>query len=149
MSSYLGLMGKRIRIVLAVPLCGLFLAAASLAAEPNEDMRMFARLFAALEARDIEAYCTTMMHGAAYPGYMNRVCQSAVQNKMKKSEDCSPENVAEQIKADTTRCQAMAAAEFEAIAQRSSEAREKFIKDAKAKGVDGEKLLREERADFR
>lgn len=113
--------------------------------EPTEDMRTLARMFATLEARDLKGYCTEM-HGAAYAGYLSRVCQSAVQNKVKKPEDCSPENIAQLIKDDKEKCLAMPPAEFEQKVLRGREGKEAFIKDMAAQGVDGEKLLQEERA---
>jgi len=119
-----------------------------LGAEPTEAMRTFARMFAALEARDLKGYCTAM-HGASYAGYLERVCQSAVQNRVKKAEDCSPENIAQQTKSDTGQCLLMPAAEFEKTVLRGREGGQAFLKEMAAQGIDGEKLLQEERAKIR
>jgi hypothetical protein len=115
------------------------------AAEPTEEMRTFARMFATLEARDLKGYCAAM-HGAPYAGYLSRVCKSAIQNKLKKPEDCSQESIAQQVKADAGQCLAMRAGEFEKKVQRGAEASQSFVKQMTAQGVDGEKLLQEERA---
>jgi hypothetical protein len=116
-----------------------------LGAESTEDMRTFARMFTTLEARDLKGYCAAM-HGAPYAGYLDRVCQLAVQNKLKKPEDCSPESIAEQVKIDNGQCLAMPAAEFEKTALRGREASKAFVKEMAAQGVDGDKLLQEERS---
>ena len=124
---------------------GMFLAAPPvMGAEPTETMRTFARMFATLEARDLKGYCTAM-HGAAYTSYLERVCQSAVQNRVKNPEDCSPENIAQQIKSDHEQCMAMPAAEFEKTMLRGREGGQAFLKELAAQGIDGEKLLQEER----
>ena len=142
-------MATSIRIALSSLIIGMLLATPpALGAEPTEDMRAFARMFAALEARDLKGYCTAM-HDAPYAGYLTRVCQSAVQNKLKKPEDCSQESIAQQVRNDNQQCLAMPTAEFEKTAQRYPEAREKFLKEATAKGIDGDKLLQEERAKIR
>jgi len=135
-----------IRIALAFLITSISLATTPvLGAEPTEDMRTFARMFATLEARDHKGYCAAM-HGAAYAGYLNRVCQSAVQNNLKKPEDCSPEHMTRQLKVDSDKCLAMPAAEFEKTALRGREGSKTFVKQMSAQGVDGEKLLQEERA---
>lgn len=136
----------RIRTALAFMITGLSLATTpALGAEPTEDMRTFARMFATLEARDHKGYCAAM-HGAPYVGYLNRVCQSAVQNKLKKPEDCSPEHMTRQLKLDADKCLAMPAAEFEKTAFRGREGSKALVKQMTAQGIDGEKLLQEERA---
>ena len=116
-----------------------------LAAEPTEDMRTMARMFVALEARNQKGYCTAM-HTASYMDYLNRVCQSAVQNKLKKPEDCSPENNARELKADNEKCLAMPAAEFEQTVLRGREARRNFVQRLTTQGIDGDKLFQQERA---
>ena len=125
---------------------GMFLAAPPvMGAEPPETMRTVARMFATLEAGDLKGYCTAM-HGASYAGYLERVCQSAVQNKVKKPEDCSQENIAQQVKIDAGQCLAKPAAEFEKTMLRGREGGQAFLKELAAQGIDGEKLLQEERA---
>lgn len=114
--------------------------------EPTEDMRTLARMFATLEARDLKGYCMEMHDAPSYTDYLSRACQSAVQNKLKQPEDCSPENIAQLIKADKEKCLAMPAAEFEKTMLRGREGSEAFIKDMAAQGIDGERLLQEERA---
>lgn len=117
----------------------------ALGAEPTEEMRTFARVFTSLEARDLKGYCTAM-HGAQYAGYVGRVCQSAVQNKMKKPEECSPDSVAQQVKTDAAKCLAMPPAEFEKAVVRGVEGSTAFLKHTASQGVDGEKLLKDERS---
>jgi hypothetical protein len=139
-------MTNSIRTTLAFLAAGLSLASAPIhAADPTKDMRTFARMFAMLEARDHKGYCAAM-HGDAYVGYLNRVCQSAVQNRLKKPEDCSSENIARQLKADADKCLAMPATEFNQAVLRGREGSKAFVEQMTAQGVDGEKLLREEQA---
>jgi len=118
------------------------------AAEPTEDMRTAARVFATLEAVNLKGYCDAM-NGPPYVVYLTRVCRSAVQNRMKKPEDCSPDNITQQLKTDHGQCLTMPAAEFEKAVIRGAEGGKAFVKQTAAQGVDGEKLIREERAKLR
>ena len=63
------------------------------------------------------------MHGTPYIGYLNRACQSAVQNKVKTLVDCSHEKIAQQFKSETVQCFVMPAAEFDATVRRRQEGR--------------------------
>ena len=114
-------------------------------ADITDDMRLMARVYATLEARNQKAYCSAM-HGVAYVDYLNKVCQSAVQNKVKKSDECSQERIAQEVKADTGKCLAMPPAEFEKTALRGDEGSKGFVKKMAEQGVDGKKLLQDERA---
>lgn len=120
----------------------------ALSAEPTEAMRTLARVFAALDARDLQGYCKSKF-SAPYADYLNQVCQSAVQNRVKTSEDCSREKIAEQAKSDAAQCLAMPAAEFDATVLRGQEGRKIFVSEMKTQGVDGEALVQEERAKLR
>ena len=136
---------KQVQILLPL-LAGLTLVAApTQGAEPTEGMRMMARMTVILEAHDQKAYCAEMQT-APYADYMTRVCQSAVQNRLKKREDYSAVNIAVLIKSDNKQCLAMPKAEFDKTVLRSREVSESVIKDMVAQGVDAEKLLQEERA---
>lgn len=84
-----------------------------LGAEVTDEMYTFARIFATLEARDQTGYCAAM-HVTPYIGYLNRVCQSAVQNKVKTQDDCSIEKISQQVKSDALQCLAMPTSEFNA-----------------------------------
>lgn len=110
-----------------------------LGAEVTDEMHTFARIFATLEARDQTGYCAAK-HGAPYIEYLNRVCQSAVQNQVKTSDDCSHEKITQQVKSDRAQCLAMPAAEFDATVHRRQEGRKVFISEMKNQGVDGEAL---------
>lgn len=114
------------------------------AAEPTEDMRTIARMFAALEARDQKAYCE-IMHGPAYTEYLGRVCQMAMQNNLKKSDECSTDRIAQELRDDKQKCLAMPATEFDQTMLTGREASGRFIERLAKQGVDGEKLLREAR----
>lgn len=128
-------------LAVATPLAG--------GAEPTEELRTFARMLTALEARDLKGFCTAMHRTPAYAGYLSRACQSGVQNKVRKPEECAPEGIARQVSADLEKCLAMPADEFEKQVQRGGEARKAFVKQAAADSVDGEKLLQDERAKLR
>lgn len=139
-------------MIKTIPVATAFLAAGMLlatgpaaSAETTEEMRTFARMFTSLEARDLKGYCTAM-HGPQYAGYLGRVCQSSVQNKMKKPEECSPDSIAQQARAEAAKCLAMPPAEFDKAVARGVEGSKAFVKQMASQGVDGEKLLKEERA---
>lgn len=137
---------KRAHFEAAVLTIGMLLATGpATSAEPTEEMRTFARMFTSLEARDLKGYCTAM-HGAPYAGYVGRVCQSAVQNKVKKPEECSEDSIAQQVKADAAKCLAMPPDEFDKAVARGAEGSKAFLQRAASQGVDGEKLLKDERA---
>jgi hypothetical protein len=138
-------MAIKIRNASAFLVTGMFLAPPVLGAEPTEEMRTFARMFAALEARDLKGYCAAM-HGEPYVGYLNRVCESAVQNKVKKPEDCLQESILQQVKIDNGKCLAMPATDFEKTALRGGEGTKAFITEIKTQGVDGDALIQQERA---
>jgi len=114
----------------------------ALGAEPTEAMRTLARMFAAVETRDLHGYCKSKFT-APYVDYLNRVCQSAVQNKVKTPEDCSQAKIADQVKSDAAQCLAMPAAEFDATVVRGQEGRNAFVAEMKAQGIDGNALIKE------
>lgn len=122
-----------------------FAVASVWGAEPTETMRTMARMTVILEAHDLKGYCTEM-HTAPYAGYLTRVCQSAVQNRLTQPEDCTPEKIAQQVKVDNEQCLAMPPAEFEKKMLDGRKVKETLIKQMQEQGIDGEKLLQEERA---
>ncbi len=124
----------------------LFTTTPVLGAEPTEEMRAFAHLSALVETQDQKGFCTTVVAATSYADYVRRVCQLAIQNKLRKVEDCTPENIAREITTDTNRCLSMSAVEFKKSTAGWAELREDFIRRTKSKGIDGEKLLQEERA---
>lgn len=135
--------------VLAFLITGATLATSPvLGAEPTEEMSTLARMFATLEARDLKGYCAAM-HGAPYVGYLDRVCQSAVQNRVKKPEECAQQSIAQQVELDNGQCLAMSAVEFEKTALRGAEGSKAFVKKMAAQSIDGEKLIRDEGAKLR
>ncbi len=134
------------RIAFSILVVMLLATTSAQGAEPTEDMRTMARMLAALEARDLNGYCADIHDAPPYAGYLSRVCQYAVQNKLKQPEDCSPGNITLQIQADRKACLAMTPEEFEKTALRWREGIDSFIKGMAAQDIDGEKLLQEERA---
>jgi len=136
---------SRVLMVLSM-FAGLSLATVPVpGAEPTETMRTMARMTVVLEAHDLKGYCTEM-HTAPYAGYLTRVCQLAVQNRLKQPEDCTPEKIAQQVKVDNEQCLAMPFAEFEKKILDGRKVKEALVKQMQEQGVDGEKLLQEERA---
>ena len=117
-------------------------AAPCLGAKPTEETSTLARTFAALESHDQKWYCESKL-SAPYADYLSRVCASAVQNKVKASEDCSREALAEQARKDASQCLAMSAAEFNATVERGKEGRKAFVTEMKAQGIDGEALIKQ------
>jgi hypothetical protein len=112
--------------------------------ESPEDLQAMARLFAALEARNQKAYCATMQN-PAYTDYLSRVCLTNVKNTLKKSEDCTAERVALEVKASVQQCLAMSPDELEKVALRWQDSRKALFEQMTAEGLDVEKLVREER----
>lgn len=136
---------NRLRIVMVFLVAGMALATDPVfGAESTEDLQAMARMFAALEARNQKAYCATMQ-GPAYTDYLSHVCQSYVANKLKKSEDCRTESVALEVKASAEQCLAMSPDELEKVALRWQDSRKAVFDDMTARGLDGEKLVLEER----
>lgn len=113
-------------------------------AEPTEEMRTLARMFTTLEARDLTGFCTAT-HAKPYAEYLTRVCQLAVQHKLKQPEDCSPDRIAQEVKTDMAQCLAMPAAEFEKMVLRGRDGSATVFKDLAAQGIDVPKLLDEAR----
>lgn len=113
--------------------------------ESPEDLQAMARLFAAVEARNQNAFCATMQ-SPAYTDYLSRVCQTNVKNTLKKSEDCTAERVALEVKANAEQCLALSPDEFEQMALRGQDSRKAFFEEMSAKGLDVETLVREERS---
>lgn len=114
--------------------------------EVDEDIRRSAHILAAAEARHQKAFCAALTNGAQYLAYVTRACQFSVKNKLKVPEDCSPDNLAQEVKSDAEKCLAMSSDEFDTKAQASARLRSAFVSDAASKGIDGEALLKETRA---
>ena len=131
----------------------MFAATQTMGQDQNAEVRSAAKMLAGLERplekRDINGYCTALQADPDYAGYMTRVCQFSVKNKLKKPEDCSDANMKQEMKKDFDVCLAMPLEEFEKTVMKWREARASFVRDMKAKGVDGEKLLAEERVKSR
>lgn len=147
-------MNKRYRTAAAILAAGLSLSATQpFAQAPTADMREAAGTIASvqgpLEKRDLKNYCTVIHGSAEYAGYVSRACQHAVKVRVKQPADCTETNVRKEIDADLGRCLAMSAAEFEQTALKWREMLDVFLKDMQSKGVDGEKLIAEERGKLR
>jgi len=107
-------------------------------------MRMMARMTVIVEARDLPGYCTEM-HAAPFTVGLTKACQKDVQNKLKQPADCTPERIAQLIEADHQQCLAMPAAEFEKVVLNGHKVKAELVKQMQEQGMDGEKLLQEER----
>ena len=147
-------MTNRILLSAAFLITGLSLATPpAQGAEPDADMRAGARLLVSLEEpmakRDLKSYCAARNGSPEYAGYVMRACQAFVKNNLKKAEDCSEAAVGQEIRKDTDRCLAMSDGEFDKEMLIQRRGRENFTKRMKENGIDGEKLLQEERAKLR
>ena len=147
-------MTNRILFSAAFLITGLSLATPpAQGAEPDADMRAGARLLVSLEGpmakRDLKSYCAARNGSPEYAGYVMRACQAFVKNNLKKTEDCSEAAVGQEIRKDTDRCLAMSDGEFDKEMLTQRRGRENFTKRMKENGIDGEKLLQEERAKLR
>jgi hypothetical protein len=125
-------MNDRLLICLAILAGALsYPAIPACAAELIEEMRTMARIFTLLDARDQKGYCVTM-HDPPYRDYLDSVCRLAVQKRLKRAEDCSPEQIKLESKADAEQCLAMSPDEFEKTVRRGREGREAFVQDLAA-----------------
>lgn len=126
---------------------GLAFAAPPLASaqQATPEMRAFSRVLVALEANNQAAYCVAL-HDAPYIDYLARVCQAAVQNRLRNAEECLQERLLQEARASLSQCQAMPAAEFDKVVLRAAEARSMFMQEAKAQDIDAQKLLDDARA---
>ncbi len=139
-------MMNSLRIVVVFLVAGMSLATdPAFGEESTEDLQAMARMFAALEARNQKAYRATMQ-GSAYTDYLSRVCQTNVKNTLKKSEDCTAERVALEVKARAEQCLALSPDELEKVALRWQDSRKALFEDMTARSLDVEKLVREERS---
>lgn len=134
--------------VLTVSLGGvpLTVAAQGESAEIRESARMMARVDHSVRNKDLKGYCAATVGAPGYAGYVERACQSGMKNNMKTAQDCAPEKVAAQVAADRAQCLAMSPKKFDEAASQQPQRRAQWIKMVGARGVEGEKLLDEERA---
>ena len=144
-------MSVRIRIAGAIVLSGLALCALSaLGADLSEVMRVQARILAGQEIplakRDLKGYCNATYGSPDYAAYAAGVCQMWVKNSGRKAEECAEANVRQAIRKDIERCMAMSEGEFDKQILIHARLREEFIRNMQEEGLDGEKLLQEERA---
>ncbi|MBX9906221.1 MAG: hypothetical protein K2Y31_17895 [Burkholderiales bacterium] len=99
-----------------------------------------------LQKNDLKGYCSATL---GRPGVLQmhaRMCQDAVRSKHNKPEDCTEARIKQHAKNGMDECLAMPAGEFAKAQKDFREGLEEFTKDAKAKGVDANKLLAAERA---
>ena len=130
-----------------------FAASGIWGAEPDEEMRKGAKLIASVEGlmakRDLKGYCAATRGSPEYPGYVARACQMSVKNNLKKAEDCSDASIKQEVAKDNASCLGMSAGDFdkEMVTQRNGW--ERILGSMKQKGVDTDKLMKEERARIR
>lgn len=123
------------------------------AAEPTEEMRQAAKVLAgqedSIEKRNLKGYCAATYGSASYAAYVARACQLSVRNNLKKVEDCGEAHIRQEVAKDTDRCTAMSDSEFDTAVTLQRRARASFVRAAKEKDVDGEKLIQAERDNLR
>ena len=131
----------------------LFAASGVWGAEPDAEMRKAAKLIVAVEGpmaqRDLKGYCAATRGSPEYPGYVARTCQMFVKNNLKKAEDCSDANIKQEIAKDHASCLSMSAGGFDKEMATQRKGWERTLGLMKEKGVDTDKLMREERAKIR
>jgi hypothetical protein len=98
-----------------------------------------------VEKRDLKAYCKAVVDRPGVVDMFRRQCQEAVRQKAAKPEHCSTDNVKKAVGNALESCNAMPAAEFENQLSDWREGLGEFLSQAKAQGLDGEKLIAEER----
>ncbi|MCF8198611.1 MAG: hypothetical protein K9J42_07585 [Sulfuritalea sp.] len=137
---------KEVRAAQAVPADS---ASMEIDMDTRSTARMMVRIEAALEKRDLKAYCAVTAGASEYPGYVALACLERVERKLKKPEECSLANVKTEAMNDLHECLAMSAEKFEKLAKEQRSGLALWIAGLKKRSVDGEKLLREERAILR
>jgi hypothetical protein len=140
-----------VRVVLAV-LCSLHAGGAfaqMMLDEKPATVRQMAAYLAAtagpVEKRDLKAYCKAVVDRPGVVEMFRRQCQEAVKQKQAKPDDCATGNVKKAVGDALASCNAMPAAEFEGQLSDWREGLVEFLSQAKAQGLDGEKLIAEER----
>lgn len=122
----------------------------AMAVEAPDEMRHAAGVIASVQGPlgngDVGAYCNAMYGSPDYLGYLARVCEAGVRNKLRKPEECTPEAGKIGAKRELAQCAAMSPADVEAAKSKWREVRAAFVKEASSKGFDGEQLLNEEQA---
>jgi hypothetical protein len=98
-----------------------------------------------VEKRDLKAYCKAVVDRPGVVDLFRRQCQEAVKQKAAKAEECSTESLRKAVGNALQECQSMPAAEFENQLAEWREGLGEFLRQAKAQGQDGEKLIAEER----
>lgn len=118
--------------------------------EPTDEQRYAARLYARVEAplasRNQKAYCEAFYGTEDYRGYRARACETGIKVGVRKPEECTAKAVDERIKEDRKKCLAQNKAEFDATIDKHTEGRAGFVGRMAENGIDGEKLIAEERA---
>jgi hypothetical protein len=143
------------RIAGAILSIGMTLAAtqamgADAAAKPDPETRQIARMMAqiemAMEKRDLKGYCAATSGSPDYTGTVALACLERAEEKRGKLEDCSLPKILSQVKKDRDQCLAMSTEEFQKRISNFPGGRDKWVKSLKQRGVDGDKLLQEERS---
>lgn len=117
--------------------------------EVTADQRAAARIYARIEnplaSRDQKAYCEAFHGTEDYRGYVGRACEFGVKMGVRKPEQCTAQAVAAEAEADRKKCLAMDRASFDATVAKQGEIRANFVKSMAERGIDGDKLIAEER----
>lgn len=139
------------RIAAALFIGGMPLAAAP--AEPAAEARAAARMIVSVEQplakRDLKGYCAAVYGTPDHAKYVASACQAGVKSNVRKPEDCSDANNKQTIARIIAGCTAMTPEKFDATVKLWDDVRRKFLAEMTAKGVDGEKTLKEERSKLR
>jgi hypothetical protein len=120
-------------------------SAQEVGAEERDAARLFASIEAPLAARNQPLYCDSFIGGADFKAYATRACQHGVKVGVRKPEQCTAEVISKEVQADLKECHAMDAAAFSDRIAKHGEARSRFVQEMGKRGVDGEKLIAEER----
>jgi hypothetical protein len=128
----------------------LLVAPGVLGAEPDEEMRKAAKFIASLEGpmanRDLKGYCAATRGSPDYLGYLVRACQMSVKNNLKKAEDCSDASIKQYVVKDNASCLALSTDDFDKEMATQRNGWERILGSMKQKGVDTDKIMKEERA---
>lgn len=118
--------------------------------EPTDEQRYAARLYARFEAplasRNQNAYCAAFYGTEDYRIYHARACDMGIKVGVRKPEDCTAKAVNDQAEERHRKCLAQSSAEFDATIDKHKEGRAGFVERMAGEGIDGEKLIAEERA---
>lgn len=108
--------------------------------------RGFARVQASMDKRDHLGYCDAHYLSRDYRDTLMRSCRQGIKDDLQRERECGLHSIQVQAGSERVKCQNMGPAEFAATVARQEKARASFLREAAARGFDGEALIAEQLA---